>query len=298
MDMQNQWDRRTGDLGNSVEFGHVNVTIPSQLPATAFYISGLGLTRDPYLMTGVDNMWANLPNAQFHMPRGNPQVLRGITGMVVPDLKELLWRLDRVKPELVGTKFRWEDHGSYVDTWCPWGNHYRLHAPDVDRFGPVSCSMAYVQFNVPVGTSARIVRFYDEILGMPGRTDVVDGAPAARISAAAHMDMIFRETAEEQPPFDGHHIQITLVNFSGPHRKLQERGLISQEDNEHQYRFIDIIDLDTREVLFKVEHEVRSMRNPLYPRTWNYTVRDPRVNNRNIIPGQESLRAAMGSFEY
>lgn len=298
MDIANQWDRRTGDLGNSVEFGHVNVTIPSQLPATAFYVSGLGLTRDPYLMTGVDNMWVNLPNAQFHLPRGAPQVLRGHTGIVVPDLKELLWRLDRVKGELVGTKFRFEDHGRHVDAWCPWGNHYRLYAPDETRFGPVICAMPYVQFDVPRNTAARIARFYDELLSMTSAVETVDGAPAARVSAAAHMDLIFRETDAEPPPFDGHHIQITLVNFSGPYRKLLERGLVTREDNEHQYRFMDIVDLDSNEVLFTVEHEVRSMRNPLYPRTWNYTVRDPRMTNNNIIPGHEPLRAVTAGFGY
>ena len=293
MDMPtNQWDRRTGDLGNSVEFGHVNVTIPSQLPATAFYISGLGLTRDPYLMTGIDNMWVNLPNAQFHLPRGNPQVLRGHTGILVPDLKELLWRLDRVKGELAGTQFRFEDHGTHVDTWCPWGNHYRVYGPDEAKFGRVYQSMPYVQFDVPVGVAPGIVRFYQEMLDMPAKLETVDGAQAARVQASASVDMIFRETDKELAPFDGHHIQISLVNFSGPHAKLQERGLISQEDNEFQYRFVDIIDLDTGKLLFKVEHEVRSVKNPLYARSWYYTVRNPSINNRNFVPGREALVAA------
>ena len=64
----NRFDRGVEDLGNVVELGHVNVTVPDQRLATLFYISGLGLTRDPYLMTGVDNMWANVGRAQFHLP--------------------------------------------------------------------------------------------------------------------------------------------------------------------------------------------------------------------------------------
>ena len=31
---------------------------------------GLGLTRDPYLMTGVGNMWINVGRSQFHLPTG------------------------------------------------------------------------------------------------------------------------------------------------------------------------------------------------------------------------------------
>lgn len=285
----NPFDRRSADLGNSVEFGHVNLRVPNQLPATAFYISGLGLTRDPYLMTGVDNMWVNLPNAQFHLPRGNPQVLRGHTGLVVPDLKALLWRLDRVRKELEGTQFRFEDHGSHVDAWCPWGNLYRLYGPDEARWGRVVQAMPYVQLDVPRGAAPGIARFYAEVMGMPA--SVADGV--ARVQASASVDLIFAETDAKPLPFDGHHVQITLVDFSGPHARLRERGLVTEESNEHQYRFVDIVDPTTNAVLFQLEHEVRSIRHPLYARSWYYTVRNPDVTNNNFVPGREALVAAM-----
>lgn len=48
------------DIGNLVLLEHINLTIPDQSLATAFYVSGLGLTRDPYLMTGLNNMWINI----------------------------------------------------------------------------------------------------------------------------------------------------------------------------------------------------------------------------------------------
>ena len=44
---KSQFDRTVEDLGNIVELGHVNVTVPDQTKATAFYLMGLGLTRDP-----------------------------------------------------------------------------------------------------------------------------------------------------------------------------------------------------------------------------------------------------------
>ena len=50
-------------------------------------------------------------------------------------------------------------------------------------------------------------------------------------------------------------MQIYLINFSRPYRKLLDLGLITMEDNDYEYRFKDVIDLDTREVLFTVEHE-------------------------------------------
>ena len=59
------WNRAAESLGNSVELQHVNLRVPDQTKATAFYISALGLTRDPYLVTGIDNMWANVGVSQF-----------------------------------------------------------------------------------------------------------------------------------------------------------------------------------------------------------------------------------------
>src|SRR4026208_2221959 len=75
--MQQQFDRAAEDLGNSIHFEHVNVTIPDQRLATLFYVAGLGLPRDPYLMVSDTNMWVNVGRSQFHLPDGRAQVLRG-----------------------------------------------------------------------------------------------------------------------------------------------------------------------------------------------------------------------------
>src|ERR1700741_945697 len=91
------YDRTVEDLGNVVALEHVNTRVPDQHLATVFYVSGLGLTRDPYLMTGVVNMWINAGKSQFHLPSGKPQVLRGHTALVLPDRKALLQRLAGVE---------------------------------------------------------------------------------------------------------------------------------------------------------------------------------------------------------
>ena len=83
-------ERTTEDVGNIVNLGHVNVCIPEQRSATAFYVSGLGLTRDPYMVTGITNMWVNVGMSQFHLPTAEPQVVRGTTGLVIPDREALL----------------------------------------------------------------------------------------------------------------------------------------------------------------------------------------------------------------
>ena len=64
---------------------------------------GLGLTRDPYLMAGLENMWVNVGRGQFHLPTRGTDVVRGTTGLVLPDLEALLQRLDYAKKFLEGT---------------------------------------------------------------------------------------------------------------------------------------------------------------------------------------------------
>jgi hypothetical protein len=81
-----------------------------------------------------------------------------------------------------------------------------------------------------------------------------------------HQELVFRETADPIPDYDGHHMQIYISDFSGPHKWLRERGLVTEESNWYQYRFQDIVDPDSGRVLFTIEHEVRSLRSPLYLR--------------------------------
>src|SRR3954471_3755476 len=99
-----QFDRAIEDVGNIVELGHVNVRVPDQSKAIAFYLMGLGLTRDPYLMAGLDNMWVNVGRGQFHLPTRGTDVVRGTTALVLPDLDALLRRLDGARQYLEGTK--------------------------------------------------------------------------------------------------------------------------------------------------------------------------------------------------
>src|ERR1700681_4552919 len=63
--MHQPFARAAEDLGNSIHLEHVNVTIPDQRLAALFYVTGLGLTRDPYLMVSDSNMWINVGRSQF-----------------------------------------------------------------------------------------------------------------------------------------------------------------------------------------------------------------------------------------
>ena len=283
--MEPQYDRTAEDLGNVVALEHVNVFIPDQQIATLFYVTGLGLTRDPYLMTSTDNMWINVGRSQFHMPSGEAQVLRGRVGVVLPDREALLERLARVRQPLADTRFDVREHNSFVDVTSPWGNRIRCHVPE-PRFGRITLGIPYVEFDVGPGTAAGIARFYREMLDTAAETGDDEHGSHARVSVGAKQDLIFRETDRPLAAYDGHHIQIYIADFSGPHRRLRERGLVTEESDQHQYRFQDIVDLDTGKPLFTVEHEIRSMRHPLYARP--LVNRDPAQSNRGYAQGRDA----------
>ena len=289
------FDRAAEDLGNSIHLEHVNVQVPDQRLATLFYAAGLGLTRDPYLMVSDTNMWINVGRSQFHLPSGSPQVVRGHTGIVMQGREALLNRLAAVAKKLDGTRFGFHEHNDYVEATCPWGNRMRCYEPDAARFGRVALGIPYVEFDVPVGTAKRIADFYPPIMGTPAHLSNGD-ATVARVQMGKNQYLQFRETDRPQPDFDGHHVQMYIVDFSGPYRRLQERNLISVEDNQYQYRFQDIVDLESGKLLFSVEHEVRSVTHPMYLRP--LVNRNPAATNRNYAAGHDQASWAMEPDEY
>jgi len=283
--MVNQFDRGAENLGNIVGLEHVNVTVPDQITATLFYVTGLGLTRDPYLVTGVMNMWVNAGRSQFHLPIGDAQVLRGRIGLVVPSLESLTGRLEEITDQLTGTSFGYQRHETDTENWidvtCPWGNRFRCHEPET-RFGRMMLGLPYVEFDVPRGTAHGIAAFYRDIFNAPAEFD----HGTAQVQAGIDQSLKFRETDAALPDFDGHHIQLYVVDFSGPYNRLLNRGLIASEDNQHQYRFRDIVDLDSGELLFTIEHEIRSMTHPLYARP--LLNRNPDQSNSSYAPDHEN----------
>ncbi|HLZ69243.1 MAG TPA: hypothetical protein VKV26_04960 [Dehalococcoidia bacterium] len=254
------------DIGNIVSLEHVNVTVPDQALATQFYIVGLGLTRDPYMMVGIENMWANAGEQQFHLPTRGVQVIPGHIGLVVPDLGALQQRLQRLESPLAGTRFAWSAEAEYVSATCPWGNHFRCYAPQ-EAFGAMQLGIPYVEFLVRPGAAAGIARFYREVMRVPA-TVQQDGDAAATIPAGRGQVLRFRETAEPLPAYDGHHIAVYIANFSAPYAALEAKGLVTEQLRNHQFRFQKIVDPATGEQVAELEHEVRSLQHPLHGRAF------------------------------
>ncbi len=283
-------DRRQGpageDVGNVVEMEHVNLTVPDQGMATLFYISGLGGTHDPYLMVGTENMWVNIGEQQFHLPTRGAQVIHGHVGLVVSDLAALIQRLGDVQDRLAGTSFQWEAEDGQVKVTCPWGNHFRCYASSQGS-GGMAVGISYVEFLVRPGTTDGIKEFYRRVLRAPASKVRDEKGIASRVFVGRGQTLIFRETAEVLRPYDGHHIAVYVADFSGPYRSLKRRGLITEEFANHQFRFQDIVDPKTGEKLFQLEHEVRSMRHPMYRR--NLVNRDPAQAIGSYVRGRDAF---------
>ena len=211
--MDKKYDRAAQDIGNIVGIGHVNVRIDDQHKATHFYVTGLGYTRDPFLNTGAGNMWINVGMSQFHLPMGKPDVLRGTIGLVMPDRRALLERLNKVKKALDGTKFQFRESNDGVETVCPWGNRITVHEPDVERFGRIQLGMPYVRFDVRPGTAEGIARFYREVLDAPSEVKKNGAGPEAKVQVGEQQYFYFRETDKPETPYEGDHVQIYLAEF-------------------------------------------------------------------------------------
>jgi len=282
--MAAKFDRTQEDMTNVVGLEHMNLTVPDQRIATLFYITGMGFTRDPYLVTGVVNMWVNIGRNQYHLPIGEPQKVRGRVGLVTPNLKDLAKSLKAVRKDLAGTKFDYKVKKDHIDVTCPWGNHIRAHAPD-PKFGNILLGMPYVVFDVPKGAAAGIARFYESIFETQATVEKFERATTANVLVGAQQRFLFKESKTKLPAYDGHHIQLYVTNFSRPYQKLLDRGLITQESNQHQYRFLDIVDPDSGKKLYQLEHEIRSMTHPLFGRPM--INRNPAQTNNSFSAGYD-----------
>lgn len=274
------------DVGNIVSLEHINVQVPDQPAAILFYVVGLGFTRDPYLTVGLSNMWINVGEQQFHLPTREAQVIDGYIGVVVPDLDALERRLEALADGLKGTQFSFARNSDHLAVTCPWGNHYRCHEPR-PAFGDMMLGIPYVEFSVRPGAAAAIVGFYRTAFGAPADVESDADGSFGRIKIGRAQALIFRETGKPIAPYDGHHVAVYVANFSGPYEYLKSRGLISEDVRNHQFRFKDIVDPESGEKAFALEHEVRGLRHPMYHRP--FVNRDPAQSQRSYHRGWDAF---------
>jgi hypothetical protein len=264
MSESNEFDRSEENIGNVMCMQHINLTVPDQQLAALFYISGLGFTRDPYIDFG-SLLWVNAGDQQFHiLPTGTAQKWRGHIGVLVPDLVDLKRRLDKIAKPLAETQFVWEEKDDHIQVTCPWGNNMRAYGPE--KFPGRYLGIPYAEMQVVPGTSEGIARFYERVLATPAVVKDDGDGKRVEVSMGFSQRLIYKETDQQIDGYDGHHIAIHIANFSAPHDYLVEHDLVIQEDDQHQYRFKAIVDPESGETMAELEHEVRSLKHPMFKR--------------------------------
>jgi hypothetical protein len=248
------------DTGSLLHLEHVNLRVPDHRVATLFFVEGLGLTRDPYRMVGVRNMWVNVGTQQFHLPAGDPTPLPGEVGLVLPDLDEVERQLERVGRELKDTAFSVARLDGALATTTPWGHRIRVMPPGPESRLPQR--LPYVEFWVAPGTAEGIGRFYRDVIGCPVESRAIDGDPATWVTVGSHQTFRFRERAGGGTVPNRNHVAVYLTRYRTVYAALQARGWLMEEDANEQFRFRRIGDPETGEELFAFEHEMRSLHHP------------------------------------
>lgn len=278
--MSDTFDRAAENVGNILAMEHLNLTVPDQEMAALFYVTGLGFTRDPYMDFGTFNMWINVGQQQFHLPKSKAQRFRGHIDITVPNLDELKARLERLGKPLKGTEFGWEIYDDHIGVTCPWGNSLRCFPPD-PAIG-MELGIHNLEMQIPEGTSGAIAEFYRVAFATPATA--IDGI--SKVCVGTNQTLQFVETDASIADYDSHHIAIYVADFSSPHQWLVERDRITEESDQHQYRFQALTD-GTDTALVELEHEVRSLHHPMHAR--NLVNRNAGQHFFNFRRGREAF---------
>jgi hypothetical protein len=204
----------------------------------------------------------------------------------MPDLDVLEKRLLSVADGLKGSKFSCTRKADHLLVTCPWGNRYRCYASQAE-FGDMTVGLPYVEFLVPPGAMEGILRFYQTAFVAPTAVESDQQGRFGRVKIGRHQALLFRETDKPITPYDGHHVAIYVANFSAPYGYLQERGVITEDVRGHQFRFKDLVDPADGKGKFILEHEVRSLRHPMYHR--HFVNRDAAQSQREYRRGWDAF---------
>ena len=267
-------------------------------------------------------LWANCGASQFHLPYGvTAQRIPGTIGLRYDSLEKLKARLldtsksgasetshryeiavDRNGQEVIhltdchGNVFHCRAGGSRVDATL---RQPIISPTETDEWGDVAAQYGrdesdcrgidYVEFQCPVGTAAKIALFYESIFDATASV-VQDGDTDIAIVAFGNVDetgkadqsLLFRETEEVLPPYDGHHIAMYVgksqADYEQAFKNAATAGVVwvnprfsdkadtLQAAREcKQFRCKDIVDMETGEKIFELEHEMRSIEHEAWP---------------------------------
>lgn len=254
---------RHPEVGGILHLEHVNFPVADYDLAAAFFMAGLGFTRDPYTRADETNMAVNVGLQQFHLPRkqeGTPP-LHGVIGLITPELDAVKARCDQLAAEGIfdGTPYRYTVSPDYHDIVSPFGVRLRLHPTGSLPF-PRVLGLPYVEFDVPAGSAAGIGRFYQQVMQAPVVFSESGGRRAVQVTMGPYQWVRFVETASagdfDNGPF---HIAYFVSRYNAVFDMLQGRGIRTGGGSDQVFFFNDLFDPETGKPAFAFGNEVRSV---------------------------------------
>jgi len=291
---------RHPEIGGILHLEHVNFPVADHDLATAFFMAGLGFTRDPHTRVDETNMAVNVGLQQFHLPRrkeGTPRI-QALIGLITPELDAVKARCDALEREGVfaGTPYRYAAGADFHDVVSPFGVRMRMHPVGKLPF-PQVLGLPYVELPVPPGSAAGIGRFYETVMQAPVAFE--DGGRILCVTAGPYQWLRFVETAGLADYGNGpFHAAYYVSRYNAVFDTLSARGARISAGRDQVFFFEDILDPATGKAAFAFGNEVRSVYHfdfmrPLVNR-WPmsdelpYYQRDPERENKRragFMPG-------------
>ncbi|KAJ1457877.1 hypothetical protein M885DRAFT_514377 [Pelagophyceae sp. CCMP2097] len=248
--------------------------------------SAVGAMQMPALL------WANCGFQQIHVPVGDALGAVG-TAQTLPGRVSLVY--SPAGFEALRARLRFDGnaavlqgvHGNVFEVRAARGDAYVGPGRDLQRAStppalgtPSEClGIDAVRFDVRTGAAAGICRFYRTVVGAASARDgTAGGAANCVIRVGSQQQLVFTEVGFALAAYDGHHIAVYTMAFDDMYHRVQKRGLVFNNprfpqftyDSLHdarrwqEFRFKDIVDPDTGELLHQLEHEVRSLEHPAF----------------------------------
>lgn len=257
------------EVGAVVHLEHVNFTIAEQQMATTFFMSGLGLTRDPYKRCDETNMGVNVGMQQFHLPCSEAPTpsFPGEIGLLIPDLAGLRERLTRLDDagHFAGTPFALSGDSNCLEVTSPFGVRLRLHAVgSVPFLQPLG--LVYVNVSVPPQTAEPIAEFYRKIMRCPAYCRAIDGELTTEVVVGPYQSLRYREREVTDYATHNLHVAIYVTEFNALRRYMIEHDNFLFDGLDQTFFFGQILNANNGDPLFQLQHEIRGLFHPDYMR--------------------------------
>lgn len=253
---------RHPDVGGIVHLEHINFVVADYDMASAFFMAGLGFTRDPYTRTDETNMAINIGQQQFHLPRrsdGTPP-MHGVIGLITPELDAVKARCDELARTGMfdGTPYSYGVKDDCHEIMSPFGVRMRLHPTGSLPF-PRVLGLPYVEIPVPPGTAEGIGSFYQRIMRAPVAIKGRKGKRVASVAMGPYQWVRFIETAGLDDYDNGSfHIAYYVCNYNEVLDFTEANDALIGGGEDQVFFFRNICDPDSGEEIFALENEIRS----------------------------------------